>query len=87
MLGGQVLGTSVSPAPSLEDGSSKAKDPSISLCEAGGQWGKEEGCGLIPWVSQLWRAPNKPSLFTCKETGLLDGLGGVQFLSGLQKGF
>lgn len=48
---------------------------------------KEEGCGLIPWVSHMWRAPNEPSLFTCRETGLLDGLGGVQFLSGLQKGF
>lgn len=59
----------------------------ISSHMAGEEWRKEEGWGLTPEVAQPWRAPNEPGLFTCKETGLLDGLGGVELLSELQKGF
>lgn len=60
---------------------------SISSRVAGEQRRKKEGWGLMSGVPQPWRVPNKPGLFTCKETGLLDGLGGVELLSGLQEGF
>ena len=65
----------------------RTRASSTSSHVAGDQWRREEGWGLNPRVSQLWRAPNEPSLFTGKELGLLDRLGGVELLSELQKGF
>lgn len=46
---------------------------------------KDWGCN--PWVFQPWRVSHQHDLFTCKDTGLLDRLGGVELVSGLQKGF
>lgn len=59
---------------------------SHNQCKAGEQQREEKGWGSTPRVSQLWRVANKPSLLTCKETGLLDRVGGAELLSGLQKG-
>lgn len=84
------LGTRALTVQGLGDGCSGDRDPSassISSCMAGGQQGMEKTWGSTPRVSQLWRALNQLSLFTNKETGLVDKMGGVVLLSGLQKGF
>lgn len=49
--------------------------------------GRRRTGGLSPWVFQPWKAPNQADLFNSKDMGLLDGLGGVELVSGLQKRF
>lgn len=80
------LGTRALTVQGLGDGCSGDRDPSalsISSCLAGGQQGMEKSWGSTSRVSLLWRALNQLNLFTSKETGFVDKMGGVVLLSGL----